>query len=56
VLLIAAPNSPNGELRNRDYVEAAGDSASLWERHMGGIDARPQEYEQRVVGFFDEAL
>jgi hypothetical protein len=25
-------------------------------RHMGGIDARPREYEQRVVGFFDEAL
>jgi hypothetical protein len=60
VLLIAAPNSPNGEVRNRDYVEAAGDSASLWEipesRHMGGIDARPQQYEERVVGFFDAAL
>jgi hypothetical protein len=25
-------------------------------RHTGGIDARPAEYEQRVVAFFDAAL
>jgi dienelactone hydrolase len=60
MLLIAAPNSPNGEELNRGYAEAAGDSATLWEipeaGHVGGIDARPREYEQRVVGFFDEAL
>ena len=24
--------------------------------HVGGIDAQPAEYEQRVVSFFDEAL
>ena len=24
--------------------------------HTGGIDARPREYERRVVGFFDQAL
>ena len=24
--------------------------------HTGGVDARPAEYEQRVVAFFDEAL
>ncbi len=60
LLLIAAPNSPNGETLNRRYVKAAGGSASLWEipeaRHMGGQSARPQEYERRVVGFFDTAL
>jgi hypothetical protein len=32
----------------------------IWEvpgsRHMGGIDARPAEYERRVVGFFDREL
>ena len=32
----------------------------IWEvpgsKHMGGIDARPAEYERRVVGFFDRAL
>jgi uncharacterized protein len=60
LLLIAAPNSPNGERLNRGYLKAAGEPKALWEipesRHIGGIDARPQEYERRVVGFFDEAL
>jgi uncharacterized protein len=60
LLLIAAPNSRHGEELNRGYARAAGDNATLWEipeaRHVGGIDARPEEYEQRVVGFFDEAL
>jgi hypothetical protein len=60
LLLIAAPNSQHGEELNRMYARSAGDNATLWEipeaRHVGGIDARPEEYERRVVGFFDEAL
>jgi len=60
MLLIAAPNAPTGETLNRGYAKAAGESATLWEipesAHMGGQDARPGEYERRVVGFFDEAL
>jgi uncharacterized protein len=60
LMLIAAPNSPNGEELNRRHFEAAREPKALWEipesRHMGGLDARPQEYEQRVVSFFDEAL
>jgi dienelactone hydrolase len=60
MLLIAAPNAPTGEQLNRGYAKAAGDSATLWEipesRHVGGQTARPQEYERRVVGFFDKAL
>jgi dienelactone hydrolase len=60
LLLIAAPNSRHGEELNRDYAAAAGDNATLWEipeaGHVGGLDARPAEYEQRVVGFFDDAL
>jgi uncharacterized protein len=60
MLLIAAPNSPNGERLNRGYAQAAGASATLWEipesEHVGGQEARPAEYERRVVGFFDEAL
>jgi len=24
--------------------------------HTGGINARPKEYERRVIGFFDRAL
>ena len=60
LLLIAAPNSPNGERLNRGYHAAAGDNSTLWEipeaRHMGGLASRPEEYERRVVGFFDDAL
>jgi hypothetical protein len=60
VMLIAAPNSKNGEKLNRGYYAAAREPKTLWEipesKHTGGIDARPGEYEQHVVGFFDKAL
>jgi uncharacterized protein len=60
LLLIAAPNSPNGEDLNRRFIRAAGAPSTLWEipesKHVGGIVARPAEYERRVVGFFDRAL
>ncbi len=60
LLLIAAPNSPHGEELNRDYFAAAREPKELWEipesGHTGGLAARPEEYERRVVGFFDEAL
>ena len=60
LLLIAAPNSGNGEDLNRGFFKAAGEPKTLWEipesKHVGGLAARPQEYERRVIGFFDEAL
>jgi uncharacterized protein len=60
MLLIAAPNAPTGEDLNRGYFAAAGQPKTLWEipesGHVGGLSARPQEYERRVVGFFDRAL
>ncbi len=60
LLLIASPNSPHGEELNRDYYAAAREPKELWEipeaGHTGGLAARPEEYERRVVGFFDEAL
>ena len=60
LMLIAAPNSPNGEKLNRGYHAAAHEPKTLWEipesGHMGGMEARPVEYERRVVGFFDRAL
>ena len=60
MLLIAAPRKGVGEELNRGYAKAAGDSAALWEipesTHVGGQEARPAEYERRVVGFFDRSL
>jgi uncharacterized protein len=41
------------------YAEAKGPK-QIWEvpgsGHIGGIDAQPQDYERRVIGFFDRAL
>jgi uncharacterized protein len=60
IMLIAAPNSKNGEKLNRGYYAAAREPKTLWEipesKHTGGMDARPVEYERRVVGFFDDSL
>ena len=60
VMFIAAPNSNHGEELNRGFYAAAHAPKTLWElpeaSHVGGIDARPREYERRVVGFFDDAL
>ena len=45
---------------NPTYYRSAGEPKEIWEvpgsGHVGGIDARPTEYERRVIGFFDDAL
>ena len=45
---------------NEGFYAAARGPKELWEvpdsGHMKGIEAQPQEYERRVVGFFDRAL
>ena len=45
---------------NPTYYARARHPKRIWEvpgsGHVGGIDAQPQEYERRVVGFFDAAL
>jgi fermentation-respiration switch protein FrsA (DUF1100 family) len=45
---------------NRIYSEAAREPVELWDLaevdHTAAIRQRPEEYERRVVGFFDEAL
>jgi uncharacterized protein len=60
MFLIAAPNAPTGEDLNRGYYAAAGQPKTLWEipesGHVGGLSARPAEYQRRVTRFFDDAL
>jgi hypothetical protein len=57
-LITAGPG--NSEELNRSYYASAGEPKTLWEipeaGHIGGIKARPAEYERRVVSFFDHAL
>jgi uncharacterized protein len=60
ILLVYAGNGQGGEDLNPTYFDAAGEPKAVWEipeaGHTGGLEARPDEYEQRVVGFFHQAL
>jgi fermentation-respiration switch protein FrsA (DUF1100 family) len=60
LFLIYAGHGGGGEELNPDYFEAAAEPKTLWKieeaGHVGGFDARPHEYEERVTGFFDRAL
>ena len=48
------------DIRQPKYFAAAGEPKQIWKvpgaEHTGGIDARPAEYERRVIGFLDGAL
>jgi hypothetical protein len=59
VLFIHATQGVGGESLTEDYYDLANEPKELWQTdsgHIGGIDADPELYEQRVVGFLDEAL
>ena len=60
VFLIYAERGQGGEELNPTYFDAAREPKSIWQvpgsGHTGGFSAQPQDYERRVVGFFDEAL
>ena len=60
VFFVYAGHGAGGEEYNPDYYAAAGAPKAIWKipeaGHTAGYQARPREYEQRVVGFFDHAL
>ena len=60
LFLIWAPNGGNKETMNPKYFKLANGPKQIWAmptaRHVGGIYEQPDEYERRVVGFFDRAL
>jgi dienelactone hydrolase len=60
LLLIADPESANGERLNRRYFKAAREPKALWEiphaGHVNGIATHREEYERRVVAFFNRSL
>ena len=60
VFFIYAGHGAGGEEYNPDYYAAAAAPKALWTipeaGHTGGFQARPREYERRVMGFFDRAL
>jgi dienelactone hydrolase len=60
VFFIYAGHGAGGEEYNLSFYRAAHAPKALWKipeaHHTGGFQARPRQYEQRVVGFFDHAL
>ena len=60
VFLIYAGHGAGGEEFNPDYFAAASQPKTLWKiqeaGHVDGFEARPREYDERVIGFFDQAL
>ena len=59
VFLIYATRGQGGEELSQDYYESAGEPRVVWKApggHTGAIEARPREYERRVIAFFNEAL
>jgi len=59
VFFIHATPGQGGENLTPTYYEAANEPKELWAAeggHTGAIDAEPQEYERRIVEFFDDAL
>jgi pimeloyl-ACP methyl ester carboxylesterase len=61
VLLIAAGEDVGSEYQlNRVWAERARGRVQLWElpdgEHTGALDEEPEEYERRVIGFFDRRL
>ena len=58
--LIYAGRGVDSEELNVDFYRAALAPKTLWlipeAGHVGGFQARPVEYEQRVTRFFDRAL
>jgi fermentation-respiration switch protein FrsA (DUF1100 family) len=59
VFFIHATKGAAGEDNNPDYFDAAGNPKRIWKietSHTHGLTDHPQEYERRVVGFFDRTL
>jgi uncharacterized protein len=60
VFLIYSTHGVDTEDLNPQYYAAAGEPKTIWQvpgaGHTGGLSARPRQYEQRVIAFFDHAL
>jgi hypothetical protein len=58
--LLLAGRGGGGEELNPDYYRAALAPKELWKiaeaAHVGGFEARPRAYEERVTRFFHRAL
>jgi hypothetical protein len=60
VMLIWSSKGAGGEYLNPRFHDRAAAPKEIWEvpesTHINGLATRPEEYERRVVAFFDDAL
>jgi uncharacterized protein len=60
VFFIYSAHGQGGEDLSQDFYESAAEPKDVWKvaegGHVGGAEARPRDYERRVIAFFDEAL
>jgi hypothetical protein len=60
MLIYADPGMGGENARQPKYYAAAGDPKTIWKvpgsEHTGGMDARPAEYERRVIVLSEDAL
>jgi dienelactone hydrolase len=59
VFFIYATRGAGGEENNPEYYESAREPKQIWKvatSHTHGLSTYPEEYERRVVGFFDRRL
>lgn len=59
-LFLIAANVPEEQLPNQVYYRAAGEPKFLWEptdtEYATALETYPEEYEEKVIDFFDEFL
>lgn len=59
LFVIYSDQGMGGETISRQYYDAAKGPKEVWEApggHTGAINGAPEEYERRVVGFFDRTI
>jgi hypothetical protein len=60
VLLIAAGKGVGAEAQLNRSGRGTRGRVQLWElskgKHTGALDEQPEEYERRIIGFFDSRL
>jgi uncharacterized protein len=60
LLIYGERGQPQEIAMNPEFYEVSQQPKQIWEvpdaGHIDGLDSQPEEYEQRVIDFFDEAL
>jgi uncharacterized protein len=60
LLVYGEHGQPQEIAMSPEFYDVAQQPKQIWEvpdaGHIDGLDAQPEEYEQRMIDFFDQAL